>query len=40
MFRLSHLEKNNFSYRYERIGGLYEDYEEQFFDSSKKKNKD
>ena len=36
MSGLSHLEKNNFSYRYARIGESYDDYEEQYFDSSKK----
>ena len=33
---LSHLEKNNFSFRYARIGEDYSDYEEIYFDSTKK----
>lgn len=36
MSGLDHLEENDFSYRYARIGESYDDYEEQYFDSSKK----
>lgn len=30
---LNHLEENNFSYRYARIGEAYDDYEEKYYDS-------
>lgn len=33
---LEHLEKNNYSYRFSRMGEEFDDYEEKYFDSSKK----
>lgn len=32
---LEHLKRNDYSYRYARLGEDYEDYEEQFFDSNR-----
>lgn len=37
---LNHLEQNNFSYRYARMGESYDDYEEQYYESEIDEEKD
>ena len=40
MAGLNHLEENNFSYRYARMGESYDDYEEQYYESEIEEEQD